>query len=69
MKHDDEYMMNTWSSSLHRVVAGEADEAPEGQGEGVEDLGSRIQPGGGLGQLRQLTEEHTPGSLMYGILV
>lgn len=40
--------------SLDRVVAGEGDEAPEGQREGVEDLRSRFQPGHRIGQFCNL---------------
>ena len=46
--------------SLDGVVAGEGDEAPEGQGEGVEDLGPRIQPGDRVGQLRDLRPNRDP---------
>ena len=42
------------SHSLDGVVAGEGDEAPEGQREGVEDLGPRVKPGDWVGQLRDL---------------
>lgn len=33
-------------SLLNGVVAGERNETPESQGEGVEHLGTRVQPGG-----------------------
>ena len=46
--------------SLDRVVAGEGNEAPEGQGEGVEDLGPRVQPGDRVGQLRNLRPNRDP---------
>ena len=46
--------------SLDRVVAGEGNEAPEGQGERVEDLGPRVQPGDRVGQLRNLRPNRDP---------
>ena len=48
--------------SLHRVVAGEGDEAPEGQREGVEDLRPRVQPGDRVGQLRDLWQDRDPSA-------
>lgn len=51
---------NPCPHSLDGVVAGEGDEAPEGQREGVEDLGPRIQPSQWVGQLRDLQPNRDP---------
>lgn len=51
---------NPCPHSLDGVVAGEGDEAPEGQREGVEDLGPRIQPSHWVGQLRDLQPNRDP---------
>lgn len=56
----------THPHSLDRVVAGEGDEAPEGQGEGVEDLRSRVQPGHRIGQFCNLKPDRDPQSRAAG---
>ena len=43
---------------LHRVVARKRDESTKCYGEGIEHLGTCIQPGSWVGQLCQLGQQH-----------